>query len=268
MSSDIILTGPPRSGTTLACFLLNKVPDTVALHEPMSLQMFPDLYSGLASVKSFFPEMRKSLLESRLALSKVSHGKIPANPFGEAGDKGRASIVKKEFVRFDKPLSEDFKLIIKHNGHFTFMLPELQNYFPVFILLRNPTATIASWNSVDAPVADGNLRVLKTLNPELHESLNRIPDLVTRQVTLLHHMYKRYQTATQATTLRYEDIISSNGSSLSVITEMAKQLSEPLENKNSNPLYDSNLIRDIKAKLLNFKGAYLDFYTSDSIENY
>lgn len=268
MSSDIILTGPPRSGTTLACFLLNKVTDTVALHEPMSLQMFPDLFSGLASVKSFFPEMRKSLIENRLALSKVSHGSIPANPFGDAGDKGRASIVKKELIRFDKPLSSDFKLIIKHNGHFTFMLPELQEHYPVFILIRNPLATIASWNSVEAPVAGGNLRVLKTLNPELYELLNDIPDLVTRQVTLLDQMYRRYQTATCATILRYEEMISSNGSSLSVITEAAKALAEPLENKNSNPLYNSNLLYEIKNKLINCKGAYLDYYTSDSIENY
>jgi len=32
---DIILTGIARSGTTLTCFLLNKLPQAVALHEPM-----------------------------------------------------------------------------------------------------------------------------------------------------------------------------------------------------------------------------------------
>jgi len=33
---DIILTGIARSGTTLTCALLNKLPQTVALHEPMN----------------------------------------------------------------------------------------------------------------------------------------------------------------------------------------------------------------------------------------
>ncbi len=33
--NNIILTGIPRSGTTLICYLLNKIPNTVALHEPM-----------------------------------------------------------------------------------------------------------------------------------------------------------------------------------------------------------------------------------------
>ena len=269
MSADIILTGPPRSGTTLACFLLNKVPDTVALHEPMNLEMFSNPDAGLNSICTFFPEMRKSLIEDKLALSKVSQGSIPANPFGgDSGSKGRSSIVKKEYVKFDKPLSADFKLIIKHNGHFTFLLPELQDHFPVYILIRNPVATIASWNSVNAPVAEGNLRVLKYLDPELFNTLNKIPDIITRQVTLLDFMYRKYQTATQATILRYEDIITSHGSSLSVISESAKLLSHPLENKNFNPLYDANLIDKIKAKLLNHQGAYMNFYSTNSIENY
>lgn len=41
---DIILTGIARSGTTLSCSLLNKLPQCVALHEPMN----PDDLVGLA----------------------------------------------------------------------------------------------------------------------------------------------------------------------------------------------------------------------------
>ncbi len=268
MNTNIILTGPPRSGTTLTCFLLNKVPNTIALHEPMNLQMFANVNAGISSVQSFFPEMRKSLLESGLALSKGSLGSIPANPFGDKGEKGRASIVKKELVHFDKPLSADFKLIIKHNGHFTYLLPELQELYPIYIIIRNPLATIASWNSVEAPVADGNLRVLQTLNPELFGTLNTISDIVSRQVALLDTMYSRYEATTKATIIRYEDIIASSGRALQVVSEAAKTLSEPLENKNSNPLYDSHLIDEIKVKLLNHKGAYLNYYSSSSIENY
>ena len=41
--TDIVLTGVPRSGTTLICYLLNKVPDAIALHEPMAVAEFPKL---------------------------------------------------------------------------------------------------------------------------------------------------------------------------------------------------------------------------------
>jgi len=268
MPNDIIFTGPPRSGTTLACFLLNKVADTIALHEPMNLRMFPDPVAGLVAVRSFFPAMRQSLLKDGTALSKVKDGMIPANPFGAEGANGRASIVNKGLVHFDKPLSPDFKLIIKHNGHFTFLLPELQDHYPIFVLLRHPVATIASWNSIEAPVAKGNLRVLQTLNPTLYTTLEAVPDLLDRQVQLLDEMYQAYLKATQATYLSYEDLISSGGSSLASISSEAAKLSVELASKNSNPLYDENLCTRIKAQLLARSGAYLDFYSPSVIENF
>ena len=40
---DIILTGIARSGTTLSCSLLNKLPQCVALHEPMNPAELVDL---------------------------------------------------------------------------------------------------------------------------------------------------------------------------------------------------------------------------------
>ncbi|HSK99870.1 MAG TPA: hypothetical protein VK869_06000, partial [Rubrobacteraceae bacterium] len=39
---NIVITGPGRSGTTLTCFLLNKLPNTVALSEPISPGKYAD----------------------------------------------------------------------------------------------------------------------------------------------------------------------------------------------------------------------------------
>ncbi len=36
---NIVLTGPGRSGTTLTCHLLNKLPDTMALAKPLPQQV-------------------------------------------------------------------------------------------------------------------------------------------------------------------------------------------------------------------------------------
>jgi len=268
MGNDTILTGPPRSGTTLACYLLNKTADTIALHEPMNLQMFPDRKTGLQSARSFFPEMRASLLENGTAISKVSEGMIPANPFGDTGEGGRSSIVRKGSVHFDKKLSKEFKLIIKHNAHFTFLLPELQDYFPVYIVVRNPVSTLASWNSIKAPVSKGNLKVLETLDPALYKLLDSMPDLLSRQVTLLDKIYLAFLKASKAEFIRYEDIIASKGKALACISGNASTLSEPLESRNENPLYDHQLIQSIKAGLLKHQGAYLDLYSTDSIENF
>ena len=40
---NVVLTGLPRSGTTLACHLLNKLPDTVAVLEPFEAGRFAGL---------------------------------------------------------------------------------------------------------------------------------------------------------------------------------------------------------------------------------
>jgi hypothetical protein len=268
MNSNVILTGPPRSGTTLACYLLNKADNVIALHEPMNLKMFPDRETGLAAVRTFFGQMRSSLLERGEAISKVKDGTIPTNPFEEKERGARQSMVKRGLVRFDKSLSMDFTLILKHNGHFTFLLPELQEYFPVFILIRHPVATIASWNTIQAPVAEGNLRILQTLNPEIYAELEQIPDRLTRQVMLLDKMYQFYRKATKAIFLRYEDIIASGGKSLDSIVAAAAGLEEPLQSKNTNPVYDQSQIRDIKHRLLESAGAYLDYFPADAIESY
>ena len=38
---NILLTGVPRSGTTLTSRLLSEAPDTVALNEPLAQEYFP-----------------------------------------------------------------------------------------------------------------------------------------------------------------------------------------------------------------------------------
>ena len=39
---NIVITGPGRSGTTLTCHLLNKLPNTVALSEPINPGKYAD----------------------------------------------------------------------------------------------------------------------------------------------------------------------------------------------------------------------------------
>ena len=66
---NVLITGTPRSGTTLLCSLLNKVPDTVALHEPMNVWDFPKCKDAQAIadvIESFCTETRASLREHSL----------------------------------------------------------------------------------------------------------------------------------------------------------------------------------------------------------
>lgn len=266
MDKNFILTGPPRSGTTLACYLLNKVPDTIALHEPMNLEMFPDPKGGLEAIRSFFPRMRQSLLQEGKALSKVADDKIPDNPFQNADGGSRQSIVTKKWVHFDKPLSPHFNLVMKHNAHFTFLLPQLIKEYPCAAILRNPVSVIASWNSIQAPVAQGLINVLKTLDPTLYKELETIPDVLTRQIRLLDAMFSCYLDLGPLTIIRYEDLIISEGRDLSHIIPGASILHEPLASRNRSSLYNQEHVATIKQKVLDYTGPWLKYYSQAEIE--
>lgn len=84
--NDIILTGIPRSGTTLTCHLLNKVSNTVALHEPLLWDDVRDPTDHRAicdGIEQFFHQTRKSCLASGTAITKHTDGLVPDNPMGD-----------------------------------------------------------------------------------------------------------------------------------------------------------------------------------------
>lgn len=265
MSKNYILTGPPRSGTTLACYLLNKLDNTVALHEPMNLTMFPDRETGLHNIRDFFQQMRNSLLTDGQAISKVKGQSVPDNPFAQNTGGKRTSIVEKKLVKFEKDINQDFHLIIKHNAHFSLLLNDLVKEYPCFCIIRNPLSVILSWNSIEAPVAYGRLNVLKTLDPEKYIKVEALTDVLDRQIQLLDILFASYLHLPGLNIIRYEDIIQSGGSALEVMIPDAKQLQETLTNRNRSPLYDKSKEDIILNKLLKYPGAWHTFYPPESI---
>ena len=266
MSNNIILTGPPRSGTTLACFLLNKLDNTLALHEPMKLKMFGSRPEALTNIDRFFDEMRRMALEDQMVISRVKKGRVPDNPFGKRLFWKRRSQVKRSKIKVDKTLGEDFVLIMKHNGHFTFLLDELRDRYPCYAIIRNPLSTIASWNSIKAPVSKGNLKVLKGLSTEIYRELESEKDLIKRQILLADYLFKSLKGLNKNHIIKYEEMISSKGRVLQAVRDQAKHLDEELKSKNRSKNYDKKLMKKIGARLLETDGAFWEFYEKAEVE--
>jgi len=266
---NIILTGPPRSGTTLSCHLLNKLTNVVALHEPMNLKMFPTKEEGLKNIPLFFEEMRTLILEKGKAISRVKDGQIPDNPF-QSGSESRKSTVRKElFTLANPPINAEFTLVIKHNAHFSFLLEELRQNFDCYAIIRNPLAVLASWNTIKAPVSEGNLKVLKGLNPQLEQDLWKIPEVLDRQVHLLDILFRQIKLLPSTQIIFYEEIIRTGGKALSPICEQAITLNEKLSNTNLTKRYPQQLIELIFQKLISNKGDnknWNDFYPPSEFE--
>jgi hypothetical protein len=269
---NIILTGIPRSGTTLTCTLLNHCPQTVALHEPMA----PSRLAGLPpaaiveEIQGFFNCQRQSLLREGMAISKSRGGQIPSNPFMEEITPGalRQSIVGNGMVHFGKSLTTEFQLVIKQPNAFTALLDVLKSCFPCFAIIRNPLAVLLSWQSINAPVNRGHIPMAEAFDPELARRLGEEEDRISRQIMILDWYFCRYHDLLPGDhVIRYENIVESGGAALSLIDPDASRIRESLESRNCNRLYDATMAVPLARRLLSHKDhGYRNFYRDCDIE--
>jgi hypothetical protein len=273
---NIVLTGPGRSGTTLTCFLLNKLPDAVALSEPISpgkyADRMPDQEAVVDGIEEYYRDMRKMALVEGLVISKHSGGMVPDNSKGMK-DGVRQRIVDKGKISVGKDLSPDFYLAIKQPGMFTALLPTLAKRFPSFAIIRNPLAIMLSTSTLQKPnnkrrkSRAAKVRYDPRLGERLQENRKEGADKIGQRLLRLHYTFEQYQQILPEThILRYEDICSTSGKALKVIVPSAEGLDEPLENKNLNPLYPRDKVVRFGERLLESEGAYWNFYSREGVE--
>ncbi|MFZ4413895.1 MAG: hypothetical protein ACOYOV_12495 [Bacteroidales bacterium] len=266
----ILLTGLPRSGTTLVCHLLTSLPNVVALNEPMKVQELSILSTDkqFAAIDQFISENRDSLITNCLATSKHIEGKIPDNTFSNnASDKGlRVSLVEHGQLSFHKKLSEDFILAIKHNAAFAYLLNKLVFRYSCYGIIRNPLAILFSWQTVDLNIHYGHIPVGEAFDLELRETLARIDDTLDRQIYILNWFFTKFdQNLPAERIIQYENVIASNGRTLKVITPEADFIQVSLKSRNKNPIYKQGQFQKIADKLLESKGIYWKYYSIEDV---
>ena len=273
LSMDVVLTGIPRSGTTLACFLLNHLPQCVALHEPLDpTRLFglecPNAY--LDKVTSFYGRQRASILRFGTAISKARAGTIPDNPFTNSQSTLclRSSDLCRQEIKITKRLDPSFKLVIKHPNMFTATLPVLVTRFPCFAIVRNPLAVLLSWHSIEAPVNRGRIPCGEAFDQGLKLRLRAQKDQLSRQLVILGWYYMRYlELLPSRHIIRYEDVISTGGSALFPIDPAACNLKVPLKNLNTNKFYSEALVKTLADHLISDASIYSPFYSASDIED-
>lgn len=248
---DVCLTGLPRAGTTLMCRLLNRLPDTLALHEPMKSSVFSKAKkSGTVreTVAAFFEETRVSLAASNLYVAKKDGG------------------ARRE-KKLRRTLQHPYTLCLKHPAAFTALLPELAQSFRCYAIIRNPLSVLGSWNRVEMSVREGHSPAAEMLSPELSQRLARLPDKTERQLALLSWYYEQFALhLSSEQIIRYEEMIATGGQSLRTVSASAERLAEPLKNRNRKKRYGPELMQELGEKLLHSEGAYWRFYSKESVE--
>ena len=271
---NVVLTGPGRSGTTLTCHLLNKLPNTIALAEPLAPNRFedqmPDYDAVCDELEKIYRRMRRKALEQGVVRSKHVGGIVPDNTKGQV-DGVRQRIALKGDIPVGKDLDKNFFLAIKQPGMFTALLPGLAKRFPCYAIVRNPLAIIASSGSIQSRNKGKNPSAKMRYDPEyrrqVEEGKKAGTDKMAQRLKRMHYNFERYeQSLPRQNIIRYEDICASGGKALQVITPAAAGLDEPLENKNTNPLYDRERILRVGEGLLESEGAYWNFYSRRDVE--
>jgi hypothetical protein len=265
----LLMTGVPRGGTTLACQLLGRCRDAVALFEPMDVATLPgDRPAALDAIAAFCGDARASLLADGTAPSKQREGAVPDNPFGdERGANGRRAVqVALGRIRVEPPPTPGFTLVVKHNAAFAALLPELAGRFETLAIVRHPLSVLASWNSVDLPVRDGRVPAGERLDSALAAALQAQPDRLARQLVVLDWFFGRFAAHLPADrVLRYEDIVASQGAVLRARAGLAGVQDTPLAERNANALYAGIDIDGLADRLAVTPGTWTRWYGAGDI---
>jgi hypothetical protein len=216
---DLILTGVPRSGTTLAAAIIDQSPDSLCLSEP-------DWHVGLmqeaANAQDFVARLSWELAAVRgtiLAGGSVSDRRradgVPlTNYFSDPLPDGRREPVFTIQNVSRRGLSANFVLGVKHNALYSAVLPEIiaAARFRILVIIRDPVAVVMSWRSLDLPVSRGRLPAAERFWPELASVCHADFDLTEKQFRVYDLLLERFlQWARRIHVVRYEELITDPG---------------------------------------------------------
>ena len=192
---NVLITGVPRSGTSLFISLLNRVDGIVALNE---IYASPHLHR-------VFHRLRRMIEQGRSVPNKFdAQGQVTTNTID--GD----THVRRTRIEVDRP---NFVLAHKLTLPYLRRLPELARAgWEVWALVRHPAYAIASWMRCppNFPVAD-----LATPHPLLDHVPFTTTDLPTRRIEAWNHLARTIHAhRDRINVVRYEDLVADAASEL------------------------------------------------------
>ncbi len=216
-AKNILITGIPRSGTSLFTGTLHKIPNSVALSEPVYFKKFKK--SGFSpadyadELQKLVRQIRKDITEGRPIPNRydVKSSEIATNYFNRVQGENGAQVEKTYEVREETIPVENagFNLCIKNNAQFTACLDEIAKLvdFEIVTVVRNPLACILSWRSLNISISNGRQPGGEKFSKQL-KKIRKIDDLLMRQVKIIDWYFETYHRCRDRVRLvRYEDFV-------------------------------------------------------------
>ncbi len=268
-SRNLLLTGIPRSGTTLLTALVDSMPQAVALNEPKWQYNWANRNQSTSKARDFsrwlvgdFADIRRKLLTGTPIPERRSpEGEAVTNYYRMNSDEPRLG-KNFDLVPFTRPgLEKDFLLAVKHNGLYLGALPQLVDIgaFRIIAIIRNPVGVIASWNNVPIPLKTGQMPGAMLYWRQMAEVTSAKMNMLEKQVRMYDLVCKRLHALRQHIhILRYEDLTDNPGL-LVPLTERSPALSPDVIKKRDNRFYaaDTDAIRNMLKRVGHH---YREFY--------
>ena len=240
---DLIITGIPCSGGGLVCRLLNRLPDVVAIDEPMVLDDLFDVEDSelrFRSVVDYFAEIRDTVAirhtnafqyRSPNLFSHFLKRQRCTSPLPHEGD-------LKEAFEINQYLPPDFTVAVKSQNLFACSLATMAHRFLCCAVVRNPVAILREWRVRNGPLQQGRAPQIERTDPSLATKLDSAANVRERRVILLDWYFRRFTgNLGSAVVQRYEDVVASNGGSLATVVASAGAIpslpGSPLQDRNA-----------------------------------
>ncbi len=243
----------------------------MALHEPLTPSDF-DVTKGRAAavmqIANFAAAMRTSALTRGVVLSRVKNGRVPENPVAPSQGAGLRPLDVNlgEMDVSAQVEDERFTLVIKHNALFTGLLPELAQQFPVYGVVRNPLAVLASWNQVDLPVNRGHIPAAEMFCPELQSALALLPDRIERQLYILEWFFLRFAEHLGDRLVRYEQFVQQPELLARALAIADSHQKDVAPRTSRNHQYDLALMEYLYRRLKNYGAAIWQYYSLSELD--
>ena len=216
-SSDIIITGLPRAGTTLLAKMIDTMPDSVCLNEPLwhydwakqHGRQGPDAFARW--LEEDLAEQRHHLLAGKPVMDRrLPSGEAVTNYFREhpTQKEARNRVGMVPFTR--EGLTADFTLATKHNILYLSVLDELvkRKAFKIIAIIRHPLGVIASWQTTPIPISRGELPAAMIYWQHMRELVATPMDLLEKQIRMYDAMCERlYAHRAQIEIIKYEELV-------------------------------------------------------------
>lgn len=175
--NNFVITGIPRSGTSLLCCLMNCIENVVCLNE------IPAFYS-VPNMPFLFHEVRSALRNGHPVPMRL--GKLSMKNITDTQSQDSDIVEQNIIVRESMPLYTGSKI----NVPYLFQMDEIiKQGYKIIIVVRNPVYAIASWNKYADKINEAHVMASDFGKwPRYKDIKFMTKDLYSRQVELWNYL--------------------------------------------------------------------------------